>query len=107
MAQLGISRSLLSSSTLLGSYFAFESRSLRVTAPIILEMPSTPSKADPIRSISLGSYQFSTIRAYSWKLTDKKVAALTTYVRNAWGKVVPQVYPSQVSKLRPQLKVTN
>jgi mono/diheme cytochrome c family protein len=38
--------------------------------------------------------------AYGWKLDDRQVAAVATYIRNAWGNVAPPVRAAQVAKLR-------
>ena len=38
--------------------------------------------------------------SYAWKLDDAEVAAVATYVRNAWGNQAPVVTASQVAKLR-------
>jgi len=38
--------------------------------------------------------------SYAWKLDDAQVAAVATYVRNAWGNAAPAVSASQVAKLR-------
>jgi len=42
----------------------------------------------------------STMPAYGWKLDDKQVAAVATYVRNAWGNAAPAVSADQVAKMR-------
>lgn len=41
--------------------------------------------------------------AFAWKLDDSQVAAVATYIRNAWGNVAPPVDPSQVMALREKL----
>jgi mono/diheme cytochrome c family protein len=41
--------------------------------------------------------------ALSWKLSDGQIAAVTTYVRNAWGNAAPAVSADQVAKLRQNL----
>jgi mono/diheme cytochrome c family protein len=38
--------------------------------------------------------------SYGWKLDDAQVAAVATYVRNAWGNAAPAVSMSDVAKLR-------
>jgi mono/diheme cytochrome c family protein len=45
----------------------------------------------------------STMPAYGWKLKDGEIAAVATYVRNAWGNSAPPVDPEQVGKLRKTL----
>ena len=37
---------------------------------------------------------------FDWKLDDKEVAAVATYVRNAWGNAAPEVESAKVAKLR-------
>ena len=41
--------------------------------------------------------------AYAWKLSDKQVAAVDTYIRNAWGNRAPAVSANQVADLRAKL----
>ena len=41
--------------------------------------------------------------AFAWLLTDDQVAAVTTYIRNAWGNAAPTVSASDVSKTRDAL----
>jgi mono/diheme cytochrome c family protein len=41
--------------------------------------------------------------AFGWKLDDTQVAAVATYVRNAWGNAAPAVTPGQVKDLRAEL----
>ena len=38
--------------------------------------------------------------AFSWVLNDDQVAAVVTYIRNAWGNAAPAVSASQVGKAR-------
>jgi len=38
--------------------------------------------------------------AFGWKLNDREVAAVITYVRNSWGNAAPAVRPRQVAKIR-------
>ena len=44
-----------------------------------------------------------TMPAFAWKLDDKQVAAVATYVRNSWGNAAPQVGADQAAKLRNKL----
>ena len=46
----------------------------------------------------------SAMPAYNWKLKDDQVAAVATYVRNAWGNHAPPVDPEQVRDMRKKLK---
>lgn len=41
--------------------------------------------------------------AFGWRLDDKQIAALLTYMRNAWGNAASPVTASQVVRLRPPL----
>jgi mono/diheme cytochrome c family protein len=45
----------------------------------------------------------SSMPAYGWKLDDGRVAAVATYVRNAWGNSAPAVSAAQVRSLKTQL----
>jgi mono/diheme cytochrome c family protein len=42
--------------------------------------------------------------AFGWKLSDEQVAAVATYVRNAWGNTAPAVSADQVRDLRGKLR---
>ena len=42
----------------------------------------------------------SSMPSYDWKLSDKEVAAVATYVRNAWGNAAPTVTADEVKSLR-------
>ncbi len=44
--------------------------------------------------------------AFNWKLKDDEVAAVATYVRNAWGNHAPPVDGGQVHDMRQNLKKT-
>ena len=41
--------------------------------------------------------------AFDWKLKDEQIAAVATYVRNAWGNAAPPVPPDKVKGLRDTL----
>jgi len=43
--------------------------------------------------------------AYAWKLSDSEIAAVATYVRNAWGNSAPAVTASQVAGRRRKVVV--
>ena len=45
----------------------------------------------------------SSMPAYGWKLDDAQVAAVATYVRNAWGNAAPAVSAEQVGSLKTRL----
>ncbi len=38
--------------------------------------------------------------SFAWKLTDREIADVATYVRNGWGNVAPAVSVSDIAKLR-------
>jgi mono/diheme cytochrome c family protein len=38
--------------------------------------------------------------SFAWKLSDAEVAAVVTYIRNAWGNAAPHVSPGEVSNMR-------
>ena len=44
-----------------------------------------------------------TMPAFAWKLDDRQVAAVATYVRNEWGNAAPAASADQVAKLRGKL----
>lgn len=46
----------------------------------------------------------STMPAFDWKLTDAEIAAVATYVRNAWDNSAPVVTSDKVSSLRNSLR---
>jgi mono/diheme cytochrome c family protein len=41
--------------------------------------------------------------AYNWKLSDDEIAAVATFVRNAWGNAAPAVTTDEVRSLREKL----
>ena len=41
-----------------------------------------------------------TMPAFAWKLDDKEVAAVATYVRNSWGNAAEPVSEGDVARLR-------
>jgi mono/diheme cytochrome c family protein len=41
--------------------------------------------------------------SFDWKLSDDDIAALLTYVRNAWGNTAGGVQPDDVAKMRTAL----
>jgi cbb3-type cytochrome c oxidase subunit III len=41
--------------------------------------------------------------AFGWKLDDKQIAAVATYVRNAWGNAAPPVDADNVRSLRTEV----
>ncbi len=41
--------------------------------------------------------------AYDWKLSDDEIAAVTTYIRNAWGNSASAVPAKDVAALRKSL----
>jgi mono/diheme cytochrome c family protein len=63
---------------------------------------------NPVRVVLHGGYPPSTegnpmpygMPPFGAILNDVEVAAVVSYVRNAWGNAAPMVYPAQVTKLR-------
>ena len=41
--------------------------------------------------------------AFAWKLSDAEIAAVVTYIRNAWGNAAPHVSAGEVSNMRQTL----
>lgn len=41
--------------------------------------------------------------AFGWRMNDRQVADVATYLRNAWGNAAPPVTPEMVQKLRASL----
>ena len=41
--------------------------------------------------------------SFAWRLSDADIAAVITYIRNAWGNAAPQVSVSEVSNMRQAL----
>lgn len=48
----------------------------------------------------------SSMPSYDWKLSDNDVAAVATYVRNAWGNAAANVTADEVKSLRQHLEAT-
>jgi mono/diheme cytochrome c family protein len=46
----------------------------------------------------------SSMPAYDWKLSDEEIAAVATYVRNAWGNAASEVKADDVKSLRKELR---
>jgi mono/diheme cytochrome c family protein len=42
--------------------------------------------------------------SFAWRLSDAEVAAVVTYIRNAWGNAAPPVSASDVSNMRQTLR---
>src|SRR6202008_5204429 len=41
--------------------------------------------------------------SFAWKLSDADIAAVVTYIRNAWGNAAPSVSASEVANMRQTL----
>jgi mono/diheme cytochrome c family protein len=41
--------------------------------------------------------------SFAWELADPDVAAVVTYIRNAWGNAAPVVSASEVTNMRQTL----
>ncbi len=78
--------------------------------PELKDSPTVQSK-DPltlIRIVLHGTQNVATptaptgpaMPAFSWKLNDEQVAAVLTYIRNAWGNAAPRVSASDVGKVQ-------
>lgn len=50
---------------------------------------------------------FQSMPSFAWKLNDRQVADVATYVRNSWGNRAPPVSADQVSDLRGKLGLTH
>ena len=42
--------------------------------------------------------------AFGWRLNDDQAAAVTTYIRNAWGNAAPAVTPADAARMRDLLR---
>ena len=62
---------------------------------ILAGVQASPTRAEPTPF---------TMPAFAWKLDDRQVAAVATYLRNSWGNAAPAVAPDQVAKLRSKLR---
>jgi mono/diheme cytochrome c family protein len=47
-----------------------------------------------------------TMPAFAWKLNDRQIADVATYVRNSWGNKAPQVNARAVTGMRKNLDLT-
>ena len=85
--------------------------------PSLADAPSVRS-GDPaslIRVILRGARSVATeteptgpgMPSFSWQLTDEQIAAVATYVRNAWPPVAEPVSAAEVSKARTSLQTRN
>ena len=71
-----------------------------------------PGANNVIRTILMGGRGAPTLSnptsaempAFSWKLSDTEVAAVSNYIRNSWGNAAPAVAAGDVAKLRSGLK---
>lgn len=54
---------------------------------------------------TIGNPTSGAMPSFAWKLSDKQVAAVATYIRNSWGNVARPVTPSEVTKARKELKL--
>ena len=55
----------------------------------------TPTRPSPL-----------TMPAFAWKLNDRQIADVATYVRNSWGNKAPQVNARAVASMRKHLDLT-
>jgi mono/diheme cytochrome c family protein len=71
-----------------------------------------PGANNVIRTILMGGRGAPTLSnptsaempAFSWKLSDTEVAAVSNYIRNSWGNAAPALVAGDVAKLRSGLK---
>jgi len=42
--------------------------------------------------------------AFGWRLNDDQTAAVTTYIRNAWGNAAPAVTAADAGRMRDLLR---
>jgi mono/diheme cytochrome c family protein len=42
--------------------------------------------------------------AFAWRFNDEQAAAVTTYIRNAWGNAAPAVTPADAARMRELLR---
>ena len=61
---------------------------------ILAGAQAVPTRAEPTAF---------TMPAFAWKLDDRQIAAVATYVRNNWGNAAPAVSADQVARLRSKL----
>jgi len=62
---------------------------------ILAGAQAAPTRAEPTAF---------TMPAFDWKLDDRQVAAVATYVRNNWGNAAPEVRAEEVARLRARLR---
>ncbi len=62
---------------------------------ILAGAQASPTRAEPTAF---------TMPAFAWKLDDRQVAAVATYMRNNWGNAAPEVRADEVARLRAKLK---
>ena len=82
--------------------------------PSLAEAPSVRARdpASIVRIILRGARSVPTaaeptgpgMPSFAWQLSDEQIAAVATYVRNAWPPVAAAVSPDQVSKARATLE---
>ena len=80
--------------TLKGSSSVQQSDPTTIIRVILQGARTVPTDARPTPS---------SMPAYGWKLNDAQVAAVASYVRNAWGNVAPPVTADQVRNLRDKV----
>jgi mono/diheme cytochrome c family protein len=80
--------------------------SLNGTPVVQQSDPTTPLHVVLRGALSVGTKPAPTaaaMPAFAWVLNDDQVAAVVTYIRNAWGNSAPAVSSSDVGKARQQL----
>jgi mono/diheme cytochrome c family protein len=56
-------------------------------------------------AVTQGNPTSGAMPSFAWKLSDQQVAAVATYIRNAWGNAATPVSAEEVAKQRAKLKL--
>lgn len=56
-------------------------------------------------AVTQGNPTSGAMPSFAWKLSDQQVAAVATYIRNAWGNAATPVSADEVAKQRAKLKL--
>ncbi|WP_345831491.1 cytochrome c [Erwinia sp. HDF1-3R] len=56
-------------------------------------------------AVTAGNPTSGAMPSFAWKLSDEQVAAVTTYIRNAWGNAAPAIDAKEVADKRSLLKL--
>jgi mono/diheme cytochrome c family protein len=93
---------------------ALEGKGVSQLFPALADAPSVraPDPSSLIRVVLRGARSVSTgkeptgpgMPSYAWQLNDEQIAAVITYIRNAWSKPAAAVSADQVAKARASLQ---